>query len=407
VAVHLSWVAGLGVSEAESKRYDVIIAGGGITGLTLACVLKHTGLRIGIIEQYQPAPVTNEYSLRVSAINRAALQLFDDVGALERMRRLRVSPFREMHVWDSTGVGQIHFDSADLGLDSLGYIIENNVIQLALLEVVKQADGIDWICPAQIQSVDIQHRLKRVALVGGGKLAAQLVVGADGTDSVVRQTMGIELVRRSYQQQAIVCTVATELDHQQTAWQCFLPSGPLAFLPLGDGHCSVVWSLDQAEAVTTMALDRQAFAARLEQSFEYRLGAVKPVSANAMFPLAHGHVEQYVQPGLALIGDAAHNIHPLAGQGANLGIMDAACLAGVITDAVKSHRQWSALHTLRKYERGRKGDNRIMETSMTGFKYLFGSNNPFLTEIRNAGLNLVDQIGPVKQILIQQALGKR
>ncbi|MGB5276192.1 MAG: UbiH/UbiF/VisC/COQ6 family ubiquinone biosynthesis hydroxylase [Gammaproteobacteria bacterium] len=406
MADHLSWDAGPGVSEAGSRQYDVIIAGGGITGLTLACVLKHTGLRIGVIDQHQPAPVTDEYSLRVSAINHAALQLFDDVGALLRMRQLRVSPFREMHVWDSTGVGQIHFDSAELGLDSLGYIIENNVIQLALLEVVKQADGIDWLCPAQIQSVDIQQRLKRVELVGGGELTAQLVVGADGTDSVVRQAMGIELVRRSYQQQAIVCTVATELDHQQTAWQCFLPSGPLAFLPLGDGHCSIVWSLDQAEAETMMALDQQAFGSRLEQSFEYRLGAVKPVSEKAMFPLAHGHVEQYVQPGLALIGDAAHNVHPLAGQGANLGIMDAANLAGVITAAIKAQRQWSALHTLRKYERSRKGDNKIMEASMTGFKNLFGNNNPFLAEIRNAGLNLVDHVGPLKQMLIQQALGK-
>jgi len=394
------------MSETVTEHYDVIIAGGGITGLTLACALRHTGLRIGIIEQHAPAPVEDDTALRVSAINRASLQVFDDAGALERMQQLRVSPFREMHVWDSTGVGQIHFDSAELGLDTLGYIIENAVIQLALLDVVKQAGAIDWLCPAQIESLDINDEQKRVKLVDGKELTAQMVVGADGSHSLVRKAMGIELPRKSYQQQAIVCTVETEYDHQQTAWQCFLSSGPLAFLPLADGGCSIVWSLDEAEVEAMIALDEQGFSEQLEQSFEYRLGSVKLVSPRAVFPLGHGHVERYVEPGLALIGDAAHTIHPLAGQGANLGIMDAACLAKVIAEALQAHRQWSALHTLRKYERRRKGDNRLMETSMTGFKYLFGSSNPFLTEMRNIGLNLVDHAGPVKQIFIKQALGQ-
>ena len=394
------------MSETGSEHYDVVIAGGGITGLTQACTLQHSGLRIGIIDQHGPAPVTETCSLRVSAINRASLQVFERVGALETMRQLRVSPFREMHVWDTTGVGQIHFDSAELGLDTLGYIIENNVIQQALLEVVRQADNIDWLCPAQIESLEINDGLKHVNLVDGSKLTAQLVVGADGHHSMVRQAMGLELVRKSYQQQAIVGTVATEYEHQQTAWQCFLPTGPLAFLPLADGNCSIVWSLDETEAEAMMALDEQGFADRLEQAFEYRLGSVTPVSGRAVFPLGHGHVEHYVQQGLALVGDAAHNIHPLAGQGANLGIMDAACLANVITEALHAQRQWSAYHTLRKYERSRKGDNRIMEATMTGFKYLFGNNNPFLAELRNMGLNLVDKADPVKQVFIRQALGE-
>ena len=406
MVVHLNWVAGPGVSESEARHYDVVIAGGGITGLTLAAALRNSALRIAIIDQNQPVTVTDEYSLRVSAINHAALQLFDQVGAFEGMVKLRVSPFREMHVWDSTGVGQIHFDSAELGLDTLGYIIENNVIQHALLAVIEQAETIDWLCPAKIASVELNERLKRVDLVGGTSITAQLVVGADGANSFVRQAMGIELLRRPYQQQAIVCTVATEYDHEQTAWQCFSPAGPLAFLPLKNGQCSVVWSLDQSEAETILALDQAAFAARLEQAFEYRLGSVEAVSSRAMFPLGHGHVERYVQPGLALIGDAAHTIHPLAGQGANLGISDAACLAKVISEALQARRQWSALYTLRKYERRRKGANRLMEASMTSFKYLFGNNNPFLAELRNTGLNLIDHVAPVKQILIKQALGR-
>jgi 2-octaprenylphenol hydroxylase len=394
------------MSEANTGSYDVIIAGGGITGLTLACALKHTGLRIAVIDQREPRAFAKDYALRVSAINRASLEVFNKAGAFEHMQQLRVSPFREMHVWDSSGVGKIHFDSAELGLDTLGYIIENNVIQLALRAVVQQSESIDWLCPVGIESLDISAAQKQVRLVDGSTLTTQLIVGADGANSVVRKAMGIELVRKSYQQQAIVCTVATEYEHQQTAWQCFLPSGPLALLPLADGSCSIVWSLDESRVAQMMALDDAAFTEKLGESFEYRLGSVKTVSARAVFPLGHGHVDHYVQQGLALIGDAAHNIHPLAGQGANLGIMDAASLAQVITDALQARRQWSALHTLRKYERSRKGDNRLMETTMTGFKYLFGNDNPWLTEIRNIGLNAVDRAGPVKQLFINQALGK-
>ena len=394
------------MAETGDTVYDVLIAGGGITGLTLACALRNTGLRIGVIDQHQPAAFTDAHALRVSAINRASLEVFADTGALAGMSRMRVSPFVDMHVWDSTGVGEIHFDAAELGLDSLGYIIENNVIQLALLEVVEQCDRIDWLCPRQIESLDIGVEPAQVVLADGTGLTAQLLVGADGSRSVVRAAMGVELARKAYHQQAIVCTVETELGHQQTAWQCFLPTGPLAFLPLSNGHCSIVWSLDEQEAAAVMALDDQSFSERLEAAFEYRLGAVKPVSERAVFPLGHGHVEHYVQAGVALIGDAAHNIHPLAGQGANLGIMDAAGLAAVIADALKAGRQWHAQHTLRKYERQRKGDNQLMEATMTGFKHLFGNNNPFVSEIRNIGLNLVDHAPAIKQLFIRQALGK-
>ena len=394
------------MSESDAEQYDVIIAGGGITGLALACALIPTALRTAVIDRHEPAALETDHALRVSAINRASLQVFSQAGALERMQQMRISPFREMQVWDSTGAGEIHFDAAELGLDVLGYIIENNVIQLALLETAGQANNIDCLCPAQIESLDIRDELRQVQLADGRLLSAKLLVGADGSNSDVRHAMGVELVRKSYQQQAIVCTVAVEDAHQQTAWQCFLPTGPLAFLPLSDGSCSIVWSLDEAEVDELMALDEQAFAGRLEQAFEHRLGTVRLVSQRAVFPLGHGHVDHYVQPGVALVGDAAHNIHPLAGQGANLGIMDAACLAQVITEALKAQRQWHAFHTLRKYERSRKGDNQLMEATMTAFKHLFGNDNPWLAEIRNLGLNLVDHAPLVKQVFIKQALGK-
>jgi 2-octaprenylphenol hydroxylase len=222
----------------------------------------------------------------------------------------------------------------------------------------------------------------------------------------VRAAAGIEFERLSYGQQAIVCTVETELPHAETAWQCFTPDGPLAFLPLMNGQSSIVWSLEESKVDAMLALDEEPFCRELEQAFEYQLGTVRLASARVAFPLGHGHVEQYVQAGLALVGDAAHNIHPLAGQGANLGFLDAARLAEVITQAHAANRPWSALHSLRKYERARKGENRLMESAMTGFKLLFSNDSPMLATVRNAGLLLVDQAPVIKQQFMRHALGK-
>ena len=393
------------MAELMRGHYDILIAGGGITGLTLACVLKDAGLKIGVIERQPPQPHEIEYALRVSAINRASLRTFIAVGAFDQMASLRVSPFRDMHVWDATGVGQIHFDSAELGLDALGYIIENRVVQHALLDVLQRSDNLHWLCPAEIASIELAAGCSRIGLSDGAELSTALVVGADGAASAVRTAAGIELARNSYQQQAIVCTVGTEIEHAETAWQCFRPSGPLAFLPLADGRCSIVWSLDEDKIESMLALDDAAFSVALEQAFEYRLGAVTSVSGRAVFPLGHGHVDNYIRPGVALIGDAAHQIHPLAGQGANLGIMDAACLAQVIVQAKVAGRDWSATHTLRKYERWRKGENRLMENAMTVFKTLFGSNDPLFTAVRNTGLGIADHLGPLKYTFMRHAMG--
>ncbi|HHO59839.1 MAG TPA: hypothetical protein ENJ64_06310, partial [Thiotrichales bacterium] len=232
-----------------------------------------------------------------------------------------------------------------------------------------------------------------------------LLVGADGANSRVREHAGIELTRSSYHQLALVCAVATEKSHQQTAWQCFMPTGPLAFLPLFNGQSSIVWSLDEDQAGEMLALDDAMFMRALAEASEYQLGDITAVSERKTFPLAHGHVNNYVKPGLALIGDAAHTIHPLAGQGANLGIADAISLADVLLTARQAGRQWYALHTLLKYQRQRKAENRLMETSMSGFKVLFGQTNPLLTEMRNAGLSLVDQLPAIKNLLSRHALG--
>jgi 2-octaprenylphenol hydroxylase len=388
-----------------AKSYDIIIIGGGMVGLTLANLLRDSGLRIGIVESSTPVKVTADADMRVSAISRASLGIFQSIGVWNDMRHERVSAFREMHVWDSMGASSVHFDSAEVGLDTLGYIIENSVIQQALLKGIGKQQHVDWLCPRKVESIELSGSLHSVRLDSKETLSCKLLVGADGAKSIVRETAGINLQRSSYQQSAIVCTVGTELQHGETAWQCFLPSGPLAFLPLGDGSSSIVWSMDDNYVEEIMSLDDDAFCRKLEDAFEFQLGAVTSAGKRASFPLSHGHADHYVQQGLALVGDAVHTIHPLAGQGANLGFLDAACLAEVIIKAKAANRQWHASHTLRKYERARKGENQLMESAMTGFKFLFGNENPILSTLRNAGLSFADQIPPLKYQLMKHAMG--
>ncbi len=394
---------------SAAKHFDLVIVGGGIVGLTLAALLRDSPLHIAVVERQPLPPLDTAPELRVSAIGRAALRVFDDCGALATLLSasdgFRACAFSEMHVWDSAGAGEIHFDSAEAGLDTLGYIIENRRIQHALWRQIDTADNIELLCPMSLQHIhresDDRNPGLRLQADNGERLHCRLLVGADGLQSAVRGFAGIDYPVHDYRQRALVCTVKTELPHQHTAWQIFLPGGPLAFLPLfaaedGD-QCSIVWSLPQAEADALLALDDTAFLTRLEQAFEYRLGALQLRSERAAFPLRHGHASACVQPNLALIGDAAHAIHPLAGQGANLGILDAAELARVILDAESRQRQWWALHTLRAYERARKGENRLMEAAMSAFNTLFSNTNPWLAMARNAGLNLADHLPPLKQ----------
>jgi 2-polyprenylphenol 6-hydroxylase len=317
----------------------------------------------------------------------------------------RVSPYEHMHVWDAGGDGQIHFSAADLGVDVLGHIVENNVVQFSLLQCLKQFKNIDWLCPATIEHIECKGDANTVGLNNGDVVTAKLLVGADGAHSKVRAAAGIQLDTSAYQQKGLVCVVQSTKHHQYTAWQRFLPTGPLAFLPLADGRCSIVWSASDAAADRLLALNTNDFCRELEQAFELTLGAVKSVGERAAFPLVRRHAEHYVMLGVALIGDAAHTIHPLAGQGVNLGVLDAASLAQVVSEALINRRDFASMQVLRKYERWRRGDNTLMMASMSGFKNLFGNDNPALSFVRNAGLNLVNGLPPVKNMLMRRAMG--
>lgn len=388
--------------------YDLIIAGGGMVGSALACALGHAELNIALLEGAPPDRIRPGADLdsRVSAISRASQRIFAAVGAWDGMTAWRVSPFRDMRVWDATGFGSIHFDSADIGEPLLGWIIENRVIQQALLERARQFPTVDLLCPTALETAHpLEDGSWRVGLNDGREFTTRLLVGADGAQSRVRQLAGIETGGWGYDQHAVVANVRTEKPHQETAWQRFTPSGPLAFLPLSDGRCSIVWSNLPERAAGLLALDDNDFGEALAAAFEARLGAILEVGPRAAFPLRLQHAHAYVKPGVVLIGDAAHVIHPLAGQGVNLGLLDAATLAEVLSDAVAADRNIGSFKVLRRYELWRKGDNLLMLGIMDGFKRLFGTSLPPVRLLRNLGLNLTDTAGPLKNLIARRAMG--
>lgn len=388
--------------------YDLIIAGGGLVGAALAGALGEADLRIALLEG---APLerirpSDEPDIRVSAIHRASQRIFAALGAWDGMTAWRVSPFREMRVWDAGGFGQIHFDSADLGEPLLGWIIENRVMQYALLERVQQLSAVKLFCPALLEAAQpLAENGWRVRLSDGREWTTRLLVGADGAQSKVRELAGMVTGGWNYHQKAIVAPVRTEQSHQETAWQRFLPTGPLAFLPLHDGRCSIVWSTTPEQAEALLALDESAFAKALAKAFDQRLGSILEVGRRGAFPLRLQHAQTYVKPGLALIGDAAHVVHPLAGQGVNLGLLDAAALAEVILEALNAGQNFASFKTLRRYERWRKGDNLLMLGVMDGFQRLFGAALPPVRLLRNIGLNLTDAAGPLKHWIARRAMG--
>jgi len=391
----------------SQTQYDLIIVGGGMVGAGLACALGGGTLRVAVVESREPElawpPV--DYDIRVSAITRASQRFFENVGAWKGLQQRRVHAYSDMHVWDATGSGVIHFDSADIGEPDLGHIIENSVIQAALVERLQQFDNIDFLCPVQLESVYWDEQTASVTTTAGATLSARLLVGADGARSWVRQQAGIGVKGWSYDQSAVVCTVQTEGPHQDTCWQRFMPTGPLAFLPMADNHSSIVWSTSPEQAQSLLALEEGDFCRVLGDGLENRLGKVVSVGQRGAFPLRLQHAEQYVKPRLALVGDAAHTIHPLAGQGVNLGLADAATLAELLLEAAASHQDIGALPLLRRYERWRKADNLTMMAAMDGFKHLFGNDRLPLRWVRNLGLNLANGLLPLKNLLIRYAMG--
>lgn len=396
--------------KIKNTDFDVIIVGGGMVGATLACGLAAEAetLRIAIIDAKAPVIDWHEesYDLRVSAITRASQSIFRNIGVWEKICAQRVSPYRDMFVWDAGGQGELHFDSADLGEPDLGHIIENRVIVKALYQRMAEFENIDVICPALIENIVYREDTVNLTLKDQTPLSTALVVGADGSRSWIRAQAGIAVKGWDFDQAALVTTVKTEKYHQATAWQRFLSTGPLAFLPLTQGYSSIVWSTSPEEAKRLTGISEAEFALELEQAFAGKLGKIEHVAERAVFPLRLFETLNYVKPRLALVGDAAHTIHPLAGQGVNLGLTDVASLIDIISDALNAKKDIGSLAVLRGYERWRRADNRSMLVAMDSLKRLFGSQIAIIKEMRNLGLNITDKITPLKNFLMRQALGE-
>ncbi len=390
------------------SNYDLVIVGGGMVGLSLAAALRDSDLRIAVVDG---KPVATEWpadsvDMRVSAITRASQYLFEHTGAWAGIGTEERSPYRAMEVWDGQGTGRIRFDAAMTEQPDLGHILENRVLRRAFWQRLQGAANVDLRIPERCASVRRGERRAQLQLEGGETLSARLLVAADGANSWLRQHSDIGLHSESYEQSALVATVRTTEPHRQTAWQRFSQYGPLAFLPLVDPHlCSIVWSQDTDQAADLMALPTATFEERLTSTFEGQLGSVTLASQRAAFPLLARRAETLTAPRLALIGDAAHTLHPLAGQGVNIGFTDAAALAGQLLDVHGRGGDIGARAHLRPWERSRISDIRLMMAMMKGFKELFGSDHPGILMARNLGLSGVDRLPLAKRLLMRHALG--
>lgn len=390
-----------------AERFDVIVIGGGMVGGTLGCALGLAGFRVAVVDARPAPPFAPEqpFDLRVSAVSRASQHVFEALGAWSGMAAMRACPFRRMRVWDQQGAGETLFDSSAAGEPMLGHIVENRVIQLALTARMQELEPVSHFCPVEIAALRMDVEDVGVTLADGRELRGALLVGADGANSMVRQHGGIDFDGWAYDQHALVASVATRLPQQDITWQRFTPDGPQAFLPLPGPHASLVWYQAPDEIQRLKGLADQDFQAALEAAFPGELGGIREVLARASFPLRRMHAEAYVQPRLALVGDAAHTIHPLAGQGVNLGIMDAAVLAEELACARQEGDDPGSIRWLRRYERRRRPDNLAMMTVMDGFHFGFTPKAPPLRWMRNAGMTLAGRITPVNRLLMRYAMG--
>jgi len=397
--------------------FDIAVCGGGMVGATLAALLSNDatlkGLRIALIEAQVPPPPTAEVEVRVSAISRASERILARAGAWDLIKPSQRCAYQEMRVWDHVtpaadvinGATALHFIAASMAEPNLGYIIANNCIQWAALEACARA-GITRF-NASLASIDIDSHA-RVGLTDGRSFTTRLVVGADGARSASRECMGIATHIRPYQQTALVTHVRTAKPHQFTAWQRFLSDGPIAFLPLNDGRSSIVWTTTPENAGRLLNLDDEVLANEITIASDSVLGEVTIAGPRGAFPLQIAQVDEYCRPRFVLMGDAAHSIHPLAGQGVNLGLMDAASLVQILSEARANGVAVDALgemRLLRRYERWRKTENTIALGMIDGINRLFSNDNAVMSSARRIGLKTVERHSLIKRFFTSRALG--
>ncbi len=385
---------------------DVAIVGAGPVGCVLALALARGGIRTALIEARTPRPWSeNQMDLRVFALSRASQNTLHRLGAWNRIESTRACAYTAMQVWEAGGKSRVEFRADEVDELNLGHIVEGALVVDALVERVNTTPDITWHCPASLQKLEIKDDAAELTLEGGTRIDAKLVVGADGARSRVREIAGIPVRESSYEQNAVVAHLQPERDHGHIARQLFHATGPLALLPLADGRISIVWSTRPDHAEKLLAMDAQDFGTAVSEASERVLGTLALASERASFPLRRLHAENYVAPRVALAGDAAHVVHPLAGQGMNLGLLDAAALSEVILDARRGNSDVDDYLVLRRYERWRHAENLAMQSAFGGFNQLFGLEGPGAKSMRGLGMQLFNQIGPAKRLAIRIALG--
>lgn len=389
--------------------YDILIIGGGMVGASLALALAPSGLRVGVIEAVPYGGARQpSYDDRTLALAEGSQRIFATLGVWDRIAAGGATPIRRIHISDRGHFGFARLDAAEAGVEALGYVVENRALGAALLEALAGCGHASLITPAVMRAIAFETERVSVTVEQDGAtrvLTARLVVAADGGDSSVREAAGIRVRRHAYGQTAVVTNISTELPHDGSAFERFTSSGPLALLPMSEGRCAVVWSLPPAEADRVMALDEPAFLAGLNAAFGDRLGAFVRAGRRHAYPLALTRVAEHVRPRLALIGNAAHTLHPVAGQGFNLGLRDVATLAQVLTEAVQAGADPGELTVLRRYADWRRRDNLAVSGFTDGLVRLFSNRSAPLAVARNLGLIAVDLVAPLKRALLRRSMG--
>ncbi|TQC64485.1 3-demethoxyubiquinol 3-hydroxylase [Pantoea dispersa] len=388
----------------QDSHFDVVVVGGGMVGAALACGLAQQQFRVAVIERAEPAAFDASLApdIRISAIGASSVALLRQLNVWPRVQAMRSAPYRKLETWEWQSA-HVTFDAAALGIPELGYMVENSVLQRALWEQMQQ-DGVTLLCPASLQALQAHSGGWQLQLDDGTTLDSQLVVGADGANSRVRQLAGIGVRGWNYAQSCMLISVECEHEAGDATWQQFTPDGPRAFLPLFDRHASLVWYDAPARIRQLQNLPLSQLAKEIQANFPARVGRFQVKNA-ASFPLVRRHATRYVLPGLALVGDAAHTINPLAGQGVNLGYRDVDALIDTLVDARSQAQRWASLPVLQRYHRQRYKDNLLMQGGMDLFYFAFSNALPPLRVVRNLGLIAAENAGVLKRQVLRYALG--
>lgn len=390
--------------SAQEPRYDVAIVGGGMVGAVLAVALSQADFRVALVEARRPPDFdpAADYDLRLSAIAPGPRRVLDNLGLWAGVERQRCCAFTGMKVWEAGGDAELFLEHTAVGLPELGHIVENALI----VDCAWRALGdVDVFCPAMLETLDIEADQARLRLDDGRVVTAALVVGAEGANSAVRAAVGIETTGWGYGQRCTVGSVTPERHHRHIAWQRFTETGPVAFLPLSDGRCSLAWHADDALAAELSELDEAAFCERLTEASGGVLGRIVAMDTRAAFPLRLLHARQYCDHRVALAGDAAHVLHPMAGQGVNLGLLDVAELVAALEAGRAASADPGDRLYLRRYQRARMAENLMMLGATDGLKRVFGSHNTWLRTLREAAIGTAAGLAPIRQLMIHHAVG--